>query len=241
MFAILALAPARAGAQVTTASVEGTVKDESGAVLPGVTVALINESSGVRRDTVTAENGRFRVPALPPGRYDVQAELTGFTAFSQKGLDLEIGQEATIDIGLKVGGMAETVAVTADSPLVETTKSSLGQVVETRQIQNLPLNGRNFQDLAMLVPGARPSPTVDTTKSRGVFKAIAFGAQSGRMTNMSLDGGDIADTAVGSVTLGYPLDAIQEFSVTTSRFTAEFGRSRTAGSLAQAGTASGRR
>jgi hypothetical protein len=228
--AVLALAlfaPMSAAAQVTTASVEGTVKDDSGAVLPGVTVTIVNEASGARRDTVTAENGRFRVAALQPGSYDVLAELTGFKAFARKGLTLEIGQEASVDIKLEVGGLTETVAVTADSPLVETTKSSLSQVVETRQIQNLPLNGRNFQDLAMLVPGARPSPTVDTTKSRGVFKAIAFGAQSGRMTNISLDGGDIADTAVGSVTLGYPLDAIQEFAVTTSRFTAEFGRSST--------------
>lgn len=222
------LAPVSAWAQVSTANIGGTVKDESGAVLPGVNVAVINSGNGARRDTVTAENGTFRVQALQPGTYEVQAEMTGFNTFAQKGVVLEVGQDVTITIDLKVGGLAETVAVTADSPLVETTKSSLGQVVETRQIQNLPLNGRNFQDLAVLVPGARPSPSVDTTKSRGVFKAIAFGAQSGRMTNVSIDGGDIGDTAVGSTTLGYPLDAIQEFNVVTNRFTAEFGRSSTA-------------
>ncbi len=226
--ALVLLVPTRVSAQVTTATLEGAVKDDSGAVLPGVTVSVINEATGVRRDTVTADNGLFRVPALTPGRYEVLAELSGFSSFHRKGIVLEIGQEATIEIALKVGGVQETVAVTGDSPLVETTKSSLGQVIETKQIENLPLNGRNFQDLAVLVPGARPSPSVDTTKSRGVFRAIAFGAQSGRMTNVSIDGGDVADTAVGSTVLGYPLDAIQEFNVVTNRFTAEFGRSSTA-------------
>ena len=223
--AVAMSAPAAAAAQVTTADVEGLIRDEAGGVLPGVTVTITNEETGLRRSTVSVDSGGYRLQALPPGRYEIRSELIGFKSEIRKGIVLQIAQSVALNFTLALATIEENIIVTGQSPLVETTRSSVGQVVDSRQVENLPLNGRSFQQLAMLVPGARPGPP--DPRRRGPFQEIAFGAQTGRMTNVTVDGGDISDIGVGWVTMGLPLDAIREFQVISNRFTAELGRSST--------------
>lgn len=225
VFSVLALVmmPAIVDGQVSTADLEGTVRDESQALLPGGTVMLANQDTGLRRSTVSDENGRYRFPALPPGRYEVTTELQGFQSQVRRGIELQVGQSVTVDFSLKLSPVEETVTVVGAAALVETTRSTLGQVIETSQLGNLPLKGRNFQALAALVPGGRPA-TLSTT-GRSVLGQIAFGAQSGRQTTVSLDGADLSDNGVGGMFMSIPLDAVREFQVVSNRFTAESGRS----------------
>ena len=151
--AILVL-PMAASAQEAVLS--GTVTDSTGAVLPGVTVTAVHQASGNRFMTVTGEGGVYRMP-VRIGAYQIVAELSGFTTVTRSGVDLLVGQAATINLQLAPSSVQESVTVTAETPLLQLTTSSLGGNVDPRQVQELPVNGRNWMALALLAPGSRTS------------------------------------------------------------------------------------
>jgi hypothetical protein len=211
-------------AQGTTATVNGTVNDETGAVLPGVTVTAKNVGTGMELFSVTSNLGRYTITGLAPGSYEIRAELEGFSLYLQKGLTLNIGKTYTIDIIMKLGTVAETITVTGEAPLIETTRSEVGTVIGEKLIDNLPLLGRNFFNLALTVPGSSEQTYFDPTKAReGGIDGVSFGAGSGRENLVLVDGGDNNDDVVGSVLQFYPQDSIQEFEVITNRFDAQYG------------------
>src|SRR5262249_36244008 len=137
-------------AQLSTATILGAVKDSSGAVVPGVNVTARNTETGQTRAAVSAGGGSYRIPALPVGTHEVRAEHAGFRAAVQSGITLTISQEAVLNFTLEVGAIEQTVAVTAEAPLVNTTSGNLGGLVNEDRIADLPLNGRNFVDLTLL-------------------------------------------------------------------------------------------
>src|SRR5947208_6590514 len=149
-----------ATAQQNTGTILGVVKDSSGAVVPGAGITILNEETSLTRTVITGENGAFRAAALPVGRYTVRVELAGFRTQTQRGLILEVAQELVVNPILEVGaGPQQEVTVSSEAPLVNTTSSTLGTVVNERSVADLPLNGRNYVDLTMLQPGVAQNVT----------------------------------------------------------------------------------
>ncbi|NBO66555.1 MAG: carboxypeptidase regulatory-like domain-containing protein, partial [Acidobacteria bacterium] len=143
----------QATAQVTTADLVGTVRDNSGAVVRGVKVILTNVATNVSRNIITDESGNYIFTALQPGAYKLTAEADGFRRVERTGVVLQINQRAQVDVELQVGAVGETIQVTGSAPLLESQSSVLGSVIQEQQVQDLPLNGRNFVQLAVLSPG----------------------------------------------------------------------------------------
>jgi hypothetical protein len=211
-------------AQQTTGNIQGRIVDAQKAAVPGVTVTAKNAATGFTRTEVTDAEGIYRLSALPIGTYDLRAELSGFAPHERKGVIVNIGQVTDINIDLNVAGVAENVSVTAESPLIQTTSSSVGGVVDIARIENLPLNGRQFANLAVTIPGVGLGFHSDPTKSTQYSPQINGG--NGRNVNYQIDGGDNNDDTVGGLLQLFPLEAIQEFSFVTSRSKAEYGRSQ---------------
>ena len=140
-------------AQTTGAVLQGTVADEQSGVLPGATITIVNVETGWTRDVLSDERGWYRAAALAPGRYEVRAALQGFVAYVRAGLVLTLGQEATVNVALRLATVAEVVTVTGDSPLVETTSNTIERTITRTDLDSLPLVGRNFANLATLSPG----------------------------------------------------------------------------------------
>src|ERR1041385_24546 len=160
-------------AQLPTGTILGTVKDSSGAVIPGTGVTLVNTDTSLTRTGSSAEDGSYRFPALPVGHYRLDVMQQGFSALSRTGITLEVGQEATIDLILEVGSPAQIVTVAEEAPLVQTSSSTLGSVVNEQQVSDLPLNGRNLVGLTLMQPGVTqttviPSLTVGSALTTGV-------------------------------------------------------------------------
>lgn len=221
--AILLLTCASAFAQQTTGTITGRVLDQQGSAVPGATVTAKSGTTGFTRSEVSDAEGVYRLAALPVGNYDVTAELSGFTTVSKKDVVVSVGQTLSVDFPLRVAALAETVNVTGASPLIETTSSSVGAVVDVKRIESLPLNGRQFANLAATVPGVGLSFHTDPTKSTQYAPQINGG--NGRNVNYQIDGGDNNDDTVGGILQAFPLEAIQEFNFQTQRFKAEYGRS----------------
>src|SRR3984957_10014278 len=150
-------------AQLPTATILGQVKDASGAVVAGVKVTARDTDTGQTRTAVTGDGGEYRLDALPVGNYELTAEKTGFKTEVQSGLTLTVSQQAVANFTIQVGEMSQTVAVTAEAPLVSTTTSSLGGLVDDKRIVDLPLNGRNYIDLSLLQPGVTLDPDLPGT------------------------------------------------------------------------------
>jgi len=220
---LLLLSCAAAFAQQTTGNVTGRVVDPQGAAIPGVTVTAKSSTTGFTRSEVSDAEGVYRLTALPVGLYDITAELAGFSTVSNKDVAVNVGQTQTVDFGLKVATVAETVNVTGASPLIETTASSVGGIVDPKTIESLPLNGRQFANLAATVPGVGLGFHSDPTKSTQYSPQISGG--NGRNLNYQIDGGDNNDDTVGGLLQLFPLEAVQEFNLITARYKAEYGRS----------------
>lgn len=212
-----------ADAQQTTGTVIGRVLDDQGAAIPGATITVTSPSTGFTRSDVSDAEGVYRLRALPVGNFDIAVELAGFASVDRKGVVVNVGQTITLDFTLKVAALAETVIVTGQTPLIEATVSSVGGVVDIGRIESIPLNGRQFANLAATLPGVGLGNHSDPTKSTQYSPQINGG--NGRNVNYQIDGGDNNDDTVGGLLQLFPLEAIQEFNFVTSRAKAENGRS----------------
>jgi outer membrane receptor protein involved in Fe transport len=211
-------------AQGGRAEINGTVFDQAKAVLPGATITVTDENTGLVRTGVTSGDGRFVIPTLVPGTYTVSAELPGFQAVTQTGVVLNVGQELTVNLTLQVGGVTEAIKVTGESPLVEVTSSRVGTVMRDQEIDSLPSQGRNQLSLMQLVPGLTPS------LNPGSFEGGQYNA-NGQATTANLflvDGAyDNDDRRGGSqgTQARVSLDTMAEYEVLTHHYSAEYGGS----------------
>lgn len=225
----------RACSQVVGATLTGTVKDASGAAIPSAQISITDVATGVAR-TFSADNaGFYTAPNLLPGTYDVKATATGFRTLLQRGITLTVGAEQLLDITMQVGQINQTVEVTTEAPTVELTSSSLNAQVSAATVRELPLNGRSWTDLTNLQPGVAAIETQANFSSgadrgnRGFGAQVAISGGRPQQNNYRMDGisvNDYTNGPPGSVmggTLG--VDAIEEFSVLTSTFPAEYGMS----------------
>jgi hypothetical protein len=201
-----------------TAVIEGTVKDESGAVIKGATVRSTNVATGWATEATTSPVGTYRLDALPPGVYRITVDASDFPRLTREGVTVHVGQAVAINHVLKVGQFQEALSVTAEAPLVNATKSEIGQIVESERIQELPLNGRDFLELAELAPGVAPS-----TGFGGGLTSI--NGLSFRNVTIHFDGLEVTDVVDRGAYGYYTSEPVQEFQVITNRFTAEYGRS----------------
>ena len=209
-------------AQSGTGTIDGRVLDAQKSAVPGVTVTAKNLNTGLTRTGVTTGNGSFHFESLPAGSYDVTAELQGFSKQVHQGVSVQVGQLTFVDFSMMVAPVSETVNVIGETPLVQT-RSDVGQVITSTLIENIPLNGRKFQDLSLLVPGTRTANYYDPTKTE--VGGISYGGMTGRSVKITVDGGDDNDGVVSGLLQQFSAEAIQEYKVTTQRYGAEFGRS----------------
>jgi hypothetical protein len=217
-----------------TGAINGTVSDQSGAVIPGAQVTIKNAGTGEARSVSTTEAGRYSAPFLTPGTYEVTAKQGGFTDVVVKGILVEVGQNVVIDVSMPVKAAEESVTVTSEAALVETEKFDVSQNINTDQVENLPLNGRRWDNLALLTPGASED---------GGFGGISFRGINSLYNNNMVDGADnnqaFFSEARGRTRIGYgySLNSIKEFQVQTAAYSAEYGRA--AGGVVNAVTKSG--
>src|SRR5881397_3362576 len=223
------------------ASVQGTISDATGAVLPGVNVNVKNSGTGSSVDFVTDERGRYLAPVLQPGEYEIQAALPGFQTVSRRGIRLAVGQNAVVDIKLEVGQVTNQIEVVADANPINLTSAALSGLVNDKQIRDLPLNGRSFQQLALLQPGVTAASAAGNDVVGGRTPKISINGARPEQNNFLLDGTDINNVynktpgSSAGVLLG--VEAVLEFQVLTNSYSAEFGRS--AGGVINAVTRSG--
>src|SRR5712691_386237 len=220
--AMLAL-PLLAYAQDATLS--GTVKDNTGGVLPGVTVTATNEASGITFVSVTDERGLYRIP-VRAGSYKITAELAGFTTAARPGIELLLGRAVVLDFNMQVSSLQETVTVTGEAPLLDTTSSTIASNIDPRQMQDIPINGRNWMDLTMLAAGSRSNASSEVPQDRQGFFQTNVDGQSVTLT-----------VCCAQNQPRYSKDSIAEFQLTTNRFDATQGR--TMGMMVNAITKSG--
>jgi hypothetical protein len=236
--ALAAIAGGAANAQVTTAAINGSVRDSSGAPLERVAIRVSNDETGYARSMVSGSDGSFHAPLLPLGPYTVTAEAAGFSRYVQRGVRLELNQNARLDLVLAIGNLQETISVTASAPIVDTAGSSAGAVIEERTIRELPLNGRNPIQLAALTPGVATisAPTILTWTGRTGGQLTVHGSRANE-NGYLLDGGYFTGIYQQNG-MNYPApDALAEFKLITNSFSAEYGRM--VGSIFNAVTKSG--
>lgn len=231
----LLMAGAAAEAQTFRGTILGTVTDTSGAAVAGATVTVKNADTGLTRTVVTADDGSYSAPELPIGNYNVSVEKAGFKTGTVTGIRVEVSSERRADITLQAGELAQKIEVSADSlPQVESTENTLGGIIESRVVTNLPVNGRDYQKLIFLVPGVAGSPD-QITDSPGSFGIFSVNGARGRSNNFLLDGTDMNDGyrndpaineagVFGTPATILPIEAIEELRV-LSNFEAEYGRS----------------
>lgn len=216
----------------TSAGVNGTVVDSSGAVIQDAAVTITSLETGAKRSTSTNEDGLFQFPLLPPGSYSIAVQKAGFKQATRDDLRLELSQVARLDFTLSPGAVSETVEVKASAPLLESDTSSVGQVIETKAVSDLPLNGRNFAQLAILGPGVTgvgysASGTIGSgTRPDDMRPGTELFSNGNReqSNNFMLDGVDNNFRRNGLITLRPSVEAIREFKIQTNLFQAEQGR-----------------
>ena len=214
-------------AQTFYGSIVGTVTDASGASASGALVALVNTGTSDRRTAETDGSGNYQFVNLVPGKYRVEIQRSGFKRLSRDEIQVEVQATVRIDAVLQVGDAAQVIEVTAETPLLQTETSSLGQVVESRAVQQMPLNGRNVLNLVSLVPGVVPqgqSTGNPTNTNISAWGNYSIGGAIGNQSAAYLDGGPLNTSYNNAVMLVPTQDAIQEFRVQTNNLGAEFGR-----------------
>lgn len=215
--------------QAPTGQISGRVTDPSGAVLVGAAVTVTNPATSIRRETVTNSEGLFELVALSPGIYNLQVEAKGFPKQVREGIDLQVGQVARIDFSLQIGNVTETVQVTGGAPILQAETAELGTVIENKRIVDLPLNGRNYLQLASLTPGATTNGPASSQGqqrmggSRNTFSLNVAG-QRVHYNHYTLDGVENTDPNFNTYLLLPSIDALQEFKVESGIFQAEYGK-----------------
>ncbi|HMF56267.1 MAG TPA: TonB-dependent receptor [Pyrinomonadaceae bacterium] len=221
---ILMAASVFAQSQATTGDIEGRVLDPNGAAVPNATVTALNQATGLER-TVTADGeGNYRLILLPPGAYTVRATSQGFAQTELRDVQVTVGGNTPLEVKLSVSGTSESVTVTGEAPVVETSRTSVSTTIGERAIQNLPVNGRNYLDFATLTPGVIRDPTRQGD--------LAVGGQKGTLNNLQVDGVDNNNTFFGQAfgrtgvrpPYQFSEESVQEFQVNQNGFSAEFGR-----------------
>jgi hypothetical protein len=228
------LTPAIGRAQTTAATISGVVADETQSPVPGANVSVRHLETDTRRELVTDHEGRYYVPALEPGQYEVTVALAGFQTSVRDGILLTLGQHAVINVSMKLGALEERIVVTGSAPLVETSRSGVTGLVEQEQIRELPLNGRDFTQLALLQPGVIAAPT-------GGSRMVSIAGARPNQISYMLDGADInpqRNEGIGSAAGGQlGVESVREFQVLVNTYSAEYGRST--GGIVSAVTRSG--
>ena len=220
---LLSLGSGSAFAQATASStIQGTVTDKSGAVVSGAQVVAKNKATDVVRTTTSSDTGYYRFELLPVGIYTVAVSKSGFGTVTQS-VETLIGQTATVNAQLSPGATSEVIEVTSEAPLVDQLKTSVSQNITPSEVEELPLLGRDVANLAYLAPGVKATDSYDPTKNR--YAILSVNGQSGRNVNVTVNGVDNKDNTVGGPVMQLPLEAVQEFVISTQRFSAANGRS----------------
>jgi hypothetical protein len=236
VLALLLALPVSLWAQQGTTDLRGQLRDEQGGALPGVTVVVRNQNTGMFRETVSNIDGTYFVSGLVPGTYEISAELAGFKQFSRRDVPLEIGRTATVDIVLEVGALTELVTVTGSTSTLDLTSKEVGGRVSDRELTGLPSVNRNFVGVIGILPGVVPSISTESFGS----DSISVNGQDARNNNYMLDGANNNDDVIGQragTQARTAIESVQEFQVITNQFDAEFGR--TTGAIINAVTKQG--
>ena len=228
LFVALVAGESYLAAQLTSGTITGTVKDQSGAVLPGATITATNTETGIARNTTSGARGEYRLSALSVGSYDVQAEMAGFQIGVRRGITLNVGSAPVVDFSLQVGSVTEQVTVTGEASLVEATTATVSGVVDSQQMRDIPLNARSFLELVPLQTGAVFAEAGDTASPTwGFGKKLAVVGTRFNANSFLLDGADInnvgnvAGSAAGTMA---GVETVREFRVITNAYDAEYGR-----------------
>ena len=226
--ALLFCAALASRAQVTTGTIAGTVSDATGAVLPGAKVVILNEDTGIARSVQSDAGGRYSAPSLSVGKYKVTVNAEGFQTEVHTGIELTVGRNAVVDFQLSVGAVTQTVEVSGEAPLVETSQSSVSTLVDAKTINELPLNGRNVSDLVLLQAGAEKLEVAATAVHRGFGTQISISGARTDDNLFLLDGTDMSDyqnnSPSGPNGIMYGSESTREFQVLTSNMSAQYGR-----------------
>jgi hypothetical protein len=225
-------APAGLLAQIDTGSISGAVTDQSGAVLPGVTVTITSLTTGQARTLVTDDRGRYQVSALQPSRYSVKAELQGFSTVTRPEVTVNVGSAVDINITMQLATVQETVTVTGEAPLIESTKTDLSNVVSQETLESLPSRSRQFLDYTLLMPA-----TSENTSTSAQGTGLNIGGARAKESSLLVDGFYNLDEGFAKVKQRYSEDSIQEFQIVSFGGSAEYGRA--IGGIVNAVTKSG--
>ena len=224
----------------STATLQGTVTDPAGAAVPGAKVTATNQATGVRSDTVTDSAGAYLLPPLLIGKYTLEVSESGFQTMVLKDLRLEVATTMTQNVKLSLGQTTQTIEVVAVTPLVDTSNNTMGQVINDKYVQQIPLNGRHFTDLGLLTPGTVTSPAngflTFPLRGQGSF-AIDTAGQREDTTNWLVNGINLNDVSQNQITFQPPIDTLAEFRIDNSSFPAQYGRN--SGSIVNMATRSG--
>src|SRR5437870_4754449 len=224
IFAALAK-PSFSQVGASVAQLNGSVRDESGGTVAKATITARETETNRTYTAVSNENGLYVLASLPPGRYELTTEASGFAKSTQTGIVLTVGQAATIDVTVKVASSAEKVIVTTETPPVEPTRTEVSQVISTTQIESLPISGRLFTDFVLLTPGVTTGRTsLQSTFTESEVTRISFGGMRDFSNLVTVDGADTINTATGSQRATPSQEAVSEFRVVNNGFGAEQGR-----------------
>src|SRR5271166_2355231 len=225
VLALLFVSATPAFAQITVAQLNGAVHDESGGIVKNATVTLRDTATNAIYRTTSNDSGLYVIPNLSPGTYELTVSYTGFATTIDRGIVLTVGQTATVDIALRVATQNEQVVVTTEVPSIEPTKTEISQVIDTQQIQDLPISGRQFTDFALLTAGVATGRTsLQSTITEFETTRISFAGMRDLSNMVTVDGADNINTATGSQRSTPPQESVQEFRVVNNAFGAEYGR-----------------
>src|SRR5215468_6370516 len=210
------------GQATATGTIQGTITDKSGSIISGAEIVITSKATAASRTTGSSEEGMFRFDFLPAGFYTVKVSKNGFTAVVQT-VELLVGQTVSASATLNPGSISEIIEVTSEAPLLDVAKTSVSQDITPKEVEELPMVGRDVANLAYLAPGVKAADSYDPTKNR--YAILSVNGSGGRNVNVTINGVDNKDNTVGGPVMQMPLEAVQEFKISTQRFSAENGRS----------------
>jgi hypothetical protein len=220
---LLLLSSSAFGQGTSSSALGGTVLDKNGAVIKGASVSATNKANGQSRTATTNDSGEYKIDFLAAGSYDIKVSASGFGDVTAENVELLVGKTNTFDVTMNPGVQTASVTVTGEAEMVSREKTDISMNITPRDIQDLPLNGRDLANLAYLAPGAKPVDSYDPTKNR--IAIFGINGSSGRNVNVTVNGIDNKDNTVGGPVMQFPLESIQEFVISTQRFSAVNGRS----------------